>query len=70
VVAPAATPAPVLDQMHAAIVKAMANPKVQESLEAKLMQPVGNTPEQFAAYMRDERERWGPVIRKNNIKLD
>lgn len=70
VVAPAATPAPVLAAMHAAIVKAMGDPQVRASLEAKLMQPVGNTPEQFAAYMREERNRWEPVIRKNNIKLD
>ena len=70
VVAPAGVPAPVLARMHAEIVKAIRDPRAQESLRAKLMDPVGNTPEQFAAYMKEELERWGPVIRRSNIKLD
>lgn len=70
VVAPAATPPAVRERMHAAIVRAMRHPQVQDSLQAKLMQPVGNTPAEFAAYMKEELERWGPVIRKNDIKLD
>lgn len=70
VVAPAGVPAPVLARMHAEIVKVLRLPEVRDSLHAKLMDPVGNTPEQFAAYMQEELERWGPVIRRNNIKLD
>ena len=70
VVAPAATPAPVLARIHAEVVKVLRQPDVREALHAKLMDPVGNSPEEFAAFMREELERWGPIIRTNNIKLD
>ncbi|MDQ3026244.1 MAG: tripartite tricarboxylate transporter substrate binding protein [Pseudomonadota bacterium] len=70
VVAPAATPAPVLARIHAEVVKVLRQPDVREALHAQLMEPVGNSPEQFAAFMREELERWGPIIRRNNIKLD
>ncbi|MEO5677275.1 MAG: tripartite tricarboxylate transporter substrate-binding protein, partial [Usitatibacter sp.] len=70
VVAPVATPAPVLARIHAEVVKVLRQPDVREALHAQLMDPVGNSPEQFAAFMREELERWGPIIRRNNIKLD
>ena len=70
VVAPAATPAPVLARIHAEVVKVLRQPDVREALHAQLMDPVGNSPEQFAAFMREELERWGPIIRTNNIQLD
>lgn len=70
VVAPAATPAPVLARIHAEVVRVLRQPDVREALHAQLMDPVGNSPEQFAAFMREELERWGPIIQKNNIKLD
>ena len=70
VVAPAATPAPILARIHAEVVKVLRQPDVREALHAQLMDPVGNSPEQFAAFMREELERWGPIIQKNGIKLD
>ena len=70
VVAPAATPAPTLARIHAEVVKVLRQPDVREALHAQLMDPVGNSPEQFAAFMREELERWGPIIQKNGIKLD
>ncbi|HXN15942.1 MAG TPA: tripartite tricarboxylate transporter substrate binding protein [Usitatibacter sp.] len=70
VVAPAKTPAPVLKRLHEEVVRVLKLPDVQQVLAAQLMEPVGNTPEQFQAYMREELERWAPIIRKNGIKLD
>ena len=70
VVAPAATPAPVLARIHTEVVKVLRQPDVREALHAQLMDPVGNSPEQFAAFMREELGRWGPIIRANSIKLD
>ena len=32
--------------------------------------PVGDTPEQFAAYIKAENEKWGAVVRSANIKVD
>jgi tripartite-type tricarboxylate transporter receptor subunit TctC len=70
VVAPAATPPAILARIHAEVVRVLQQPDVREALHAQLMDPVGNSPEQFAAFMREELERWGPIIRANSIKLD
>ena len=70
VVAPAKTPAPILRRLHEEVVRALRQPEMREALARQFMEPVGNTPEQFAAYMREELDRWGPVIRNNRITLD
>ncbi len=70
VVAPAPTPPAILARIHAEVVRVLRQPDVREALHAQLMDPVGNSPEQFAAFMREELERWGPIIRANGIKLD
>jgi tripartite-type tricarboxylate transporter receptor subunit TctC len=69
-VAPAKTPAPVLTRMRTEIVRALKDPEVVTALHNQLMEPVGNTPEEFAAYMKEELDRWGPIIKQNNIRLD
>ena len=70
IVAPAKTPAPILARLNAEIVRILHRADTREALAAQMMEPVGSTPEQFAAYMREELERWGPLIRRNHITLD
>jgi tripartite-type tricarboxylate transporter receptor subunit TctC len=70
VVAPAATPAPVLARLNAEIVAILRLPEVVHALNAQLMEPVGDTPAEFTAYMKEELGRWGPLIRQNRITLD
>jgi tripartite-type tricarboxylate transporter receptor subunit TctC len=70
IVAPAKTPAPILGRLHDEIVRILHRADMREALAAQMMEPVGSTPAQFAAYMREELERWGPVIRRNHITLD
>ena len=70
VVAPAQTPAPILARLNAEIVAILRQPEVAEALHAQLMEPVGNTPAQFTANMKEELGRWGPIIRQNRITLD
>lgn len=70
VVAPAKTPPDILKRLHDEVVRVLRQPDMRHALETQMMEPVGNTPEQFAAYMREELERWGPIIRKNKITLD
>ena len=69
-VAPAKTPAAVLARMQAEIAKVLKDPDVTKTLEAQLMEPVGGSSQAFAAYLREERDRWGPVIRDNRIVLE
>ena len=34
------------------------------------MEPVGDSTQEFTAYLKEELDRWGPIIKKNNITLD
>jgi tripartite-type tricarboxylate transporter receptor subunit TctC len=69
-VAPANTPAAILDRLRATVVEILAEPEVSEKLTALYMEPVGNTPDEFRAVMKQELDRWGPVIQNNNIHIE
>jgi tripartite-type tricarboxylate transporter receptor subunit TctC len=68
-VAPANTPAAIQDKIYATVVEIMAEPAVREKLTALYMEPVANTPDEFRAVIKQELDRWGPVIEKNNIRI-
>jgi tripartite-type tricarboxylate transporter receptor subunit TctC len=71
VYAPAGTPRPIIDRMHAEIAKAVRSPDVtQKFVEVFNMEVLTTTPEQFAAYQKSEQERWFKVIKDNDIKGD
>ena len=69
-VAPARTPEPVIKRLHAAFAGALQAPEVR----AKFLQlnsfPIGNTPDEFAAFLRDNVTRLGRVVRESNIKSE
>ena len=71
VYAPAGTPRPIVDRMHAEIAKAVRSPDVtQKFVEQFNMEILTTTPEEFAAYQKSEQERWFKVIKDNDIKGD
>jgi len=51
-------------------VKVLRTPDVRDKLIAAGSDPVGSTPEEFAAYVKAELARWGKVIRENNIRSE
>ncbi|RCW72602.1 Bug family tripartite tricarboxylate transporter substrate binding protein [Pseudorhodoferax soli] len=53
-----------------ALQEALASPTVKARYEALGVEGLPGTPEQMAAYVKQERERWGRVIRSNNIRID
>ena len=67
--APAGTPKPIIDKLHAETVKVLAQPEVRSRLEGLGVQLVGNTPEQFAEIVRNELPMWGKVIKGAGIKM-
>jgi tripartite-type tricarboxylate transporter receptor subunit TctC len=67
VVAPAATPKPLLKKIQADIAKAMNMPDVRERLATFAMEPVASTPEQFDRLIQSELKRWGKIVKDNNI---
>jgi tripartite-type tricarboxylate transporter receptor subunit TctC len=66
--APAATPRPIIDKLHAAIVKALQDPSVQEGYRKIGQVPAFDTPAEFQALIRDEAAKWSRVIKDANIQ--
>ncbi len=69
-VAPKGTPKPIVDKIHAQVVRILTDPAVKERSERTGNYPVTNTPEQFAAFIGKEADRWGKAIRDIGIKFD
>ena len=70
VIAPAGTPAALLDRIRREVVAVLKEPEVVAALGNQMMEVVGSTPEEFAVHLREERDRWTPVIVKSKISLD
>jgi len=68
--APAKTPQPIITKMHDEIVKIIRTPDEIKRIAENGAFPVGDTPAQFAAWLKSEVDKWGPVIRENNIKAN
>jgi tripartite-type tricarboxylate transporter receptor subunit TctC len=70
VLAPAGTPRPIVMRLNAELVKIMQAPDTKERLAAMATDPHTSTPEEFAAYLKQEIAKWGDVVRKANLKAD
>jgi tripartite-type tricarboxylate transporter receptor subunit TctC len=68
--APAATPLPIIRRMNAEAVKALKSPEVEKRLEDLGAVPAPTSPEEFAAILKRDGEVWGKVIREKNIRAD
>ena len=64
---PAGTPKETVDLLNREIAKAMAMPDVKEKCAQLGFDAVANKPEEFAAYIKKEVDKWGKVIRDANI---
>jgi len=70
ILAPLATPKPIIDRLAAEVARILAMPDTIESLAALGMVPFSSTPEQFAALLRSDTVRFAEVIKAANIKPD
>ena len=70
IMAPAGTPQPIIQRMNKEIVAALNEPETQQKLATAYMESVGSTPEELASWMREERDRWAPVIRHVGLTAD
>jgi len=70
IVVPSKTPKPVIDKLSAAIAKALKSPDVVEKIQGLGNDAVGTTPEEFAAVLKKDRERWVPVIKASGFKAE
>ena len=68
--APAGTPKAIIDRLAAESTRALKATSVSERFAADSARGVGGTPEQFAAFIREEQKRWQDVIKRANIVID
>lgn len=66
----AGTPREIVNVLHGEITKAARSRDVAEPLTAFAIEMIASTPDQFAAYLHSETEKWGRVIRDGNIRAD
>jgi tripartite-type tricarboxylate transporter receptor subunit TctC len=67
IAAPPRTPKPVIEKINAAMNELLHAPDIRAHLEQLGMQPVGGSPDDMAAFVREETRRWGEVIRVAHI---
>ena len=68
--APAKTPEPIIQRLAQAAAKAAKSPLVAERFKPDDAEPVGSTPQEYAAFIKKEQERWSKVVRAAHIKAD
>jgi tripartite-type tricarboxylate transporter receptor subunit TctC len=68
--APAKTPEPVIRRLAQEAAKAAKSALVAERFKSDDAEPVGSTPEEYAAFIKKEQERWSKVVRTANIRAD
>ena len=66
--APAKTPRAIIDRLHSEMVRALSSPEVRDKLQGLGADPVGNTPEQYTAFIQNEIVKWDKVIKAAGIK--
>jgi tripartite-type tricarboxylate transporter receptor subunit TctC len=69
-VAPAATPRDVVDRLNKAFVAALQAPETQARFALLMAEPVANTPDQFAAFMKKELSRYESVVKASGARVD
>ncbi len=67
---PVGTPPTVIKQLSQAVQEALENPDTRSRLLKMGIEPVGNSPEQFATFLKGQIERWSSLIKSNGIRAD
>ena len=70
IVAPAGTPKDIIELLSRTIAKGVAEPEVRERLMTLGFRPVANTPDEFAARIKLEIEKWGKVVHDANLRIE
>jgi tripartite-type tricarboxylate transporter receptor subunit TctC len=70
ILAPAGTPAEIVSKLNGEIVSILKQPDINERLSHEGAEPVGNTPQQFGAFIRSEIAKWAKVIRAAGIRAE
>ena len=70
ILVPAGTPRQIINRLHAEVTKILQLPEVRDRFENLAFQTIGNTPQQFQAFIQAEVMKWGKVVKAANISAD
>ncbi len=70
VVAPAGTPRAVIEKLQREIVATLQEPAIADRMAKAGLEPVGDTPAQFAQYLKAEAAKWGKLVKSAGIKAE
>jgi tripartite-type tricarboxylate transporter receptor subunit TctC len=70
VMGPSAMPRETITYLNREIVAGLASPEMKERLHNMSAQPIGGTPDQFAAFFAAETKRWAPIVKASGAKAD
>jgi tripartite-type tricarboxylate transporter receptor subunit TctC len=70
VVGPAGVPRPIVDRLNAEFAKVLRDPGAREKIEAQGFAIVTSTPDEFAASLKGEREKWGRLVKQSGAKAE
>lgn len=70
ILAPAGTPEPILARLHAELTAVLRDPATVEWMKAQGFDPVGDSPAQFASYIRKETDKWAKVVKASGATAD
>src|SRR3954467_10698146 len=68
--APAGTPREIVSRLHAEVVRVLAIPEVRDQLTSQGADIVGNSPEEFSAWIKTEVKKWADVVKVSGAKID
>ncbi len=68
VVAPTGTPRPAIERLHQEIVATLKEPAIADRMARAGLEPVGDTPAEFAQYLKSEAAKWGKLVKSAGIK--
>jgi tripartite-type tricarboxylate transporter receptor subunit TctC len=66
--APKGTPTPIVERLHRELAAILQSESMKSEFEKRGIEPVGDTPQEFAAYIRSESERWSKLAARINLK--
>jgi len=70
VLVPKGTPAEIVTRLHAELARILRTPEMRERMAALGAEPVGNTPEEFGAFIRAEMAQWGRIIKEKGVRSE
>ncbi len=70
IVAPAKTPAAILDKLNAEMLHILRQPEVSERFNSLASTPIGDSRQHFGEYMKAEIAKWGKIVKESGAKVD